>query len=348
MPKTLTAKKLKVAVIGATGYSGEMLIRILVSHPKVCLTYVSAREERNQKIQEIFPYLQGLIDLPCPPLNVEEAKDKADLFFLSLPHTASMEVAPLLLKAQKRVIDISADYRLKDPRQYHRYYHVEHKDTAHLKEAVYGLPEIYRSQIVKARLIANPGCYPTSVILGLLPALSKGLIRTERIIADSKSGVTGAGRSSSKRLHFSEVNENFYAYKPLVHQHVPEIEQELKEISGEALSLTFVPHLLPLNQGILTTHYVELKRPQSGADLLRVYKDFYRKEPFVQVYSEGFLPQIKDVVGTNRCAIGIQGDASKRMAVIVSVIDNLIKGASGQAVQNMNLMAGFSETDGLR
>ncbi|MBI3315931.1 MAG: N-acetyl-gamma-glutamyl-phosphate reductase [Candidatus Omnitrophica bacterium] len=340
-------KKLNVGVAGATGYTGEELVRILARHPRVTLTYVSGKEDREARIQEIFPSLEGKLDLPCKPLEVQEACRKCDLVFLSLPHTVSMRFAPLFLKAGKKIVDVSADYRLKNEKIYEAFYRVPHEDASHLAEAVYGLPELYREKIRTADLVANPGCYPTGAILGLLPGITgAGLFDADTIVIDAKSGVTGAGRKAEKSLNFSEVNENFKAYKLFEHPHVPEIDQELTAAAKKKISVVFVPHLLPLNRGILSTIYVRLKKKMNTAALIAHYQKRYAKEPFVKVYAGGALPELKHVAHSNFCGIGIRVDASKGIAVIVTAIDNLLKGAAGQAVQNMNLMAGFEETDG--
>ena len=340
-------KKLKVGVIGATGYTGEELVKILASHPQAELTYTSGKEDREIKIQEIFPYLKGKLDLECRAFSFDEAVEKTDLVFLSLPHTVSMTLAPLFLKAKKKVIDVSADYRLKDEKVYEKFYKVGHKDPANLKNAVYGLPEVNREKIKGATLIANPGCYPTGAILGLLPGVKKDLFNLDTIQIDAKSGVTGAGRKAEKTLNFSEVNENFRAYKLFEHQHVPEIDQELSKAAKKPVQVVFVPHLLPLNRGILSTIYVKLKKKMSTLELLGVYQKFYADEFFVHVYDGGLLPELKNVAHTNFCDIGLRVNEAKGLAVIVTASDNLSKGAASQAVQNMNLMAGFSEKEGL-
>ncbi len=344
----ISMKKIRIGVVGATGYTGEELVRILVKHPHIELTYVSGKEDREIKIQEIFPYLKNQIDLECKAFNIDEAIEKCDLVFLSLPHTVSMQVAPQLLKAKKKVIDVSADYRLKDLQLYEKFYKTAHKDTVHLKEAVYGLPEINREKISKARLVANPGCYPTGSILGLLPGVKKDLFDLNTIKIDAKSGVTGAGRKADKNLNFSEVNESFKAYKLFEHQHVPEIDQELSKVAKKDVSVVFVPHLLPLNRGILSTIYVDLKKKMTGEELLAVYQKFYAEEPFVKVYPKGQLPELKHVQNTNFCDIGLRVHEAKGLAVIVAAIDNLDKGAAGQAVQNMNILCNFEETAGLQ
>ena len=339
--------KVKVAVVGATGYTGEEIVRLLVRHPNVELTYTSGKEDRDIKIQEIFPYLSGKLDLDCKAFNADEAIEKADLVFLSLPHTVSMTVAPLFLKAKKKVIDVSADYRLKDTAVYEKFYKTPHKDTENLKSAVYGLPEINREKIKSAKLIANPGCFPTGAILGVLPGLKKGFFDAASIQIDAKSGVTGAGRKADKNLNFSEVNESFKAYKLFEHQHVPEMDQELSKAAKKPVSVVFVPHLLPLNRGILSTIYVKLAKKTNTQDLIEAYRKFYADEPFVKVYKGGALPELKNVQNTNFCDIGLRVNEAKHLAVIVVAIDNLDKGAASQAVQNMNIMCGLEETAGL-
>ncbi len=341
------ANKLKVGVVGATGYTGEELVKLLTRHPEAELTYVSGKEDRSEKIQDIFPYLHGKLDLECKAFSVDETIEKCDLVFLSLPHTVSMGVVPLLLKAGKKVIDVSADYRLKDTAVYEKFYKVPHTDTVNLPNAVYGLPEIHRMEIKSANLVANPGCYPTGAILGLIPGLKGGVFDADTIQIDSKSGVTGAGRKASKDLLFSEVNESLKAYKLFEHQHVPEIDQELTKVAGADVSVVFVPHLIPINRGILSTIYVKLIKKMNTEELLAVYKTFYAEEPFVKVYDAGRLPEVKHVANTNFCDIGLKVNEEKGIAVIVTAIDNLDKGAAGQALQNMNIMSGFTETAGL-
>lgn len=341
-------KKLKVGVVGATGYTGEEVVKILAGHSQIQLSYVSGKEERSVKIQEIFPYLRNRLDLECAAFSLKAAIEKCDFLFLSLPHTVSTQFVPYFIQAKKKVIDISADYRLKNTEVYEKFYRTRHQDLQNLKQAVYGLPELNRKKIRLAKLVANPGCYPTASILAVLPGAKKGLFDLNSIQIDSKSGVTGAGRKADKALNFSEVNENFKAYKLFEHQHVPEINQELSGVSGKKVDVVFVPHLLPLNRGILCTSYVKLKKKMNTLELLQRYEDFYKDEPFVKVYKNGLLPELKNVAHTNYCDIGLRVNEKKRLAVIVSVIDNLGKGAAGQAVQNMNIMCGFEETEGLR
>ncbi|MDD5450261.1 MAG: N-acetyl-gamma-glutamyl-phosphate reductase [Candidatus Omnitrophica bacterium] len=337
---------LKVAVVGATGYTGEELVRILASHPKVKVVSLTAKIDAPEKIQDLYPSLLGKIDMTCELPNAEKAARLADFIFLALPHRVSMEIAPVFLKRKKKVIDLSADYRLKKD-VYAKWYGAAHKDAAGLKLAVYGLPEINRNKIKTARLIANPGCYPTSIVLGAAPLFKNDAADNGFVIADSKSGVTGAGRRADIALGFGEVNESLKAYKINEHQHSPEINQELSKLAKKDVAVVFVPHLVPISRGILSTIYVRLKKPLGTARVVEMYKKFYENEPFVRVLEEGKLPQLKDVRGTNLCVMGIKVDAKKGLCIIVSTIDNLTKGAAGQAVQNMNIMCGFKETEGL-
>lgn len=336
---------LKVGVIGATGYTGEELVKILAGHKDIKITYLSAVMDKEEPISAVFPSLAGKIDLVCKKPNTEEAIKSADLLFLALPHRVSMEIAPKLIKAGKKVIDLSADYRL-DPEVYKKWYGTEHKDRENLPQAVYGLPEIYEDEIKKAGLLANPGCYPTSVILALAPMLKDKAVDTSFIVVDSKSGVTGAGRKADIALSFGEVNENLKAYKVNAHQHKPEINKILSDVAGGQIDVVFTPHLVPMNRGILSTIYVKLKDLKTDQkSVLGMYKSFYKGKPFVRITGEEKLPQIRNVVGTNFCDIGLK--VTDGTLVIVSCIDNLKKGAAGQAVQNMNIMSGFKETEGL-
>lgn len=336
---------LKAAVVGATGYSGEQLIKMLVFHPNVELVYACGKEDRKDRLQDIFPYLRGRVDLPCNAFNPNDALC-ADVIFLALPHTVSMRYAKFFLDKNKQVIDISADFRLKDAVDFNNYYNANHECPDLLKKAVYGLPEWKREAIKKTDLIANPGCYPTSVLLGLLPILNKNRNFASTVVIDSKSGVTGAGKKVNAALLFPEVNESFKAYKIQGHQHEAEIHMGFAE-HGVSSKFVFAPHLLPVNRGILSTIYAPLDEKLSKDEVIKLYNEKYRDEPFVQVYPEGALPQLSNVVGTNQCHIGLAYRPYENMMIIVSVIDNLLKGASGQAVQNMNIRNGFDETAGL-
>jgi N-acetyl-gamma-glutamyl-phosphate reductase len=337
-----------IAVCGTTGYTGLEIIRILLKHTKVSIKVLTAKLDKPSKISEIFPEFSGKFDMQCEDLIVNQLLErKIDLVFLALPHRVSMEYAPRLLDKGKIVIDLSADFRLKDAKVYERFYGQRHIHKDYLSQGVYGLPELYKKKIKNAKLIANPGCYPTGSILAVAPLLSKKLVEKAPVILDAKSGVTGAGRKASLGLHFAEVSENLKAYKVGVHQHVPEIEQELKNIAGSNINVVFTPHLVPLRRGILTTAYLSLKKKSTVDKLIRLYKVFYKDAAFVKIYDEGTLPQIQDIANTNYCGIGIALSPDKKTAIVVSAIDNLSKGASTQAIQNMNIVCGFPETTGL-
>lgn len=336
---------LNVGILGATGYTGEELVKILAGHKDVKITVLQAVVEKEAPISAIFPHLSGKIDLLCKNPDTEEAKKGADFFFLALPHTVSMTVAPALLKAGKRVVDLSADYRL-DAGEYEKWYGEEHKDTVNIKEAVYGLPEFFKKKIKKAKLIANPGCYPTSVILSVAPLLEAGLIHPD-IICDSKSGITGAGRKPGWNMDNPDIKGNFKAYKVNKHQHSPEMDEVLKYFSEKDVKVTFVPHLLPVERGILSTIYMRAKKSLEYSEIIKVYKEKYKSCPFVRIKPEGEFPQIKEAALTNFFDLGLAVDTKKKMIIAVSAIDNLLKGAAGQAVQNMNIMCGFNETEGL-
>ncbi|MDO9309886.1 MAG: N-acetyl-gamma-glutamyl-phosphate reductase [Deltaproteobacteria bacterium] len=338
---------LNVAIVGASGYTGLELIRILHCHPEVAVTCLTSEQSAGKRISEVFPTLRGRCDLILENLEPVRVSEKADIIFTALPHKAAMEVVPTFLKLGRKVIDLSADYRLSDPEVYGQWYE-PHLNPANLKKAVYGLPEIRRAKIRGAKLVANPGCYPTSIILGLAPLLKQGLIHPHSIISDSASGVTGAGRSAKVDSLYCEVNEGYKAYGVGgVHRHTPEIEQELSLLAGEPLKVTFTPHLVPMDRGILSTIYAAPLKEMTSADLVRLYAEFYAGEPFVRVLPQGSLPSTAFVRGSNFCDIAPLVDARTGRIIIVSAIDNLVKGASGQAVQNMNLVCGFPETTGL-
>ena len=337
---------INVGIVGAAGYTGETLIDLLLNHPEARIVYVSRKSDSAKQLAEVFPKFKNRIDLICGPTNIKEVSSKCDLIFLALPHTASMSVVPKLLKAGKRVIDLSADYRLKNTKVYENYYGHKHLDKFNLKQAVYGLPELYRNKIKNACLVANPGCYSTAAILALAPIAALGAGDLDSIIIDAKSGVTGAGKKLVDDFLFSEVNEDFKAYKVGVHQHTPEINQVLSKLAIKKISVTFVPHLLPINRGILETIYInKAKGHGPRVKLTELYKKFYKKESCVRIKKEGEFPRIKDVAGTNFCDIGIKEFSDK--IIIIAAIDNLLKGASGVAVQNMNIMYKFPETLGL-
>lgn len=338
---------LNVAIVGASGYTGLELIRLLDRHPEVRISCVTSEQSAGKRISDIFPTLRGRSDLLLEPLDSTAVNAKADLVFTALPHQAAMAVVPDFLAAGKKVVDLSADYRLHDADVYAEWYQ-PHINAELLPEAIYGLPELRRNKIRTARLVANPGCYPTSVILGLKPLLERRLVDLNTIIADSKSGTSGAGRSAKVDSLYCEVNESFKAYGVgSVHRHTPEIEQELSELAGQSVALTFTPHLLPMDRGILSTLYAMPLRNITAEELAELYADTYNDEPFVRALPKGQFPSTAFVRGSNFCDIGVTLDKHTNRIVVVTAIDNLVKGASGQAIQNMNLICDFPETMGL-
>jgi N-acetyl-gamma-glutamyl-phosphate reductase len=336
----------KVAVIGASGYTGVELLRLLAGHPLAEVVAVTSRQYEGVAIDQVFPSLGGYFDLKCEAIDIPSIAARADVVFTALPHKSAMEVIPDFLEAGCKVVDLSADYRLHDQQVYEDWYQT-HSSPELLAEAVYGLPELYRSQIEGARLIANPGCYPTSVALGLTPLLEERLINCNSIIIDSKSGTTGAGRGLKETSLYCEVNEGFKAYGIASHRHTPEIEQTLSQVAGESIKISFTPHLLPVDRGILSTIYASQTKNYSTAELLELFHKRYADEPFVRILPEGRLPNIAYVRGTNLCDIGLVADERTGRVIIVSVIDNLCKGAAGQAIQNLNLICGIDERSGL-
>jgi N-acetyl-gamma-glutamyl-phosphate reductase len=339
--------KPKIGICGASGYTGIELLRILALHPQVEVTAITSEKSAGKKLQEVFPFLSAYGNHTFEPMDRGKLLSKADLFFLALPHGASQEAVHYFFSNGKRVIDLSADYRISDAATYAEWYGLMHNYKNTLKKAVYGLPEIYRKKIQKARLIANPGCYPTSTILGLMPALRSRLIDPSTIIIDSKSGTSGAGRKADLGVSYCEVNEGFKAYGIATHRHTPEIEQEISCLAGEKVVVNFTPHLLPVDRGILTTIYAKLTKQMDTKQVLGLYTRAYASEPFIRVLAEGIFPNIKHVRGSNTCEIGVKVNARTNTLIIISAIDNLVKGAAGQAVQNMNLMMGFGETEGI-
>jgi N-acetyl-gamma-glutamyl-phosphate reductase len=336
----------KVAIIGGSGYTGLELMRLVARHPGVELTAVTSREFEDKPVSAVFPALAGICSLNFSWPDPAKLATAADLFFVALPHKTAMAVIPTFLEAGAKVVDLSADFRFRDKNLYEKWYQ-EHSCPDLLREAVYGLPELYREAIKNTRLVGNPGCYPTSVILGLAPLLAAELIEPQSIIADCKSGVSGAGRGVSLGTLYCEVNDGFRAYKVAEHRHTPEMEQELGLLAGEPLTITFTPHLVPMNRGILATLYTTPKRVLDDEELLAVYQRFYQNEPFVRVCPAGVLPSTAAVRGSNYCDLAVRLDRRARRFIVVSAIDNLTRGASGQAVCNMNLMLGFPETQGL-
>ncbi len=337
---------LRVGVVGATGYTGFELTRLLIGHPEVEISVLTSRQYAGEPISEVFPSLRGRISLRCQDPIIEEVAEKSDFIFTAVPHKTAMEVVPECHEKGKKVVDLSADFRFRDPHVYERYYQ-PHACPDLLKEAIYGLPELYRGRIKGAQIVGNPGCYPIGALLPLIPLIKRGIISHEGIIIDSKSGVSGAGRDLSLDVHFCEVNEGLKAYKVLEHRHCPEIEQELSSLAGHALSVTFTPHLIPMSRGILTTIYCELKQEETTESGLETVEGFYQEEPFVRVCPVGKFPNTMNVRGSNFCDIGLKVDRQRRRLIAISAIDNLMRGASGQAIQNMNIMCGFPEKMGL-
>jgi len=335
-----------VAVVGATGYAGAELVRILWDHPNVNLTMITSRQYSGRPFADVYPAMAGVVDLTCEPYSEEAASEAADVIFTALPHKASMGVVRGLAARGKKVVDLSADFRFKDQAVYEAWYEA-HEAPELLKTAVYGLPELYFKDIQKATLVGNPGCYPTSVLLPLLPIIQAPFVDPENIIADSKSGTSGAGRSLNVATLFCEVNEGFKAYSVAEHRHNPEMDEVLSAVAGDAIHVTFTPHLVPMTRGMLTTIYVGLKEDVSEQDVRSHFEAYYSDKPFVRVCGEGKLPNTLHVKGTNYCDIGLKVAQRDSRLILVSVIDNLVKGASGQAVQNLNIMLGLPETAGL-
>lgn len=336
----------RVAIAGASGYTGFELVRLLCAHPSARITGITSRQQKGQRLDDHYPALKGHCELVFEDPDPEKLASSADIVFTALPHEAAMNIVPGLLELGVRVVDLSADYRLRSAEVYGLWY-AAHKTPELLGEAVYGLPELHRESIRAARLTANPGCYPTSVILAAAPLLAKGLIDPDTIIADSKSGVSGAGRGVSLGVHFCEVNESFKAYKVAEHRHTPEIEQELSAIAGSSVVVNFTPHLVPMSRGILSTVYANLKKGVAAGEVDDAFRAFYAGEPFVRLSAPGGLPSSLQVRGSNYCDLGWKVDQRTGRVIVVSVIDNLTRGASGQAVCNMNIMCGFAENAGL-
>jgi N-acetyl-gamma-glutamyl-phosphate reductase len=336
----------RIAVVGASGYTGVELLRLLSQHPQAELVCVTSRQYAGQPVGEVFPSLQGCVDLSFEDLEPGALAKRADLVFTAVPHQTAMGIIPQLLDAGCRVVDLSADFRISDVSTYEEWYQ-EHTAPELLGEAIYGLPELFRNRISAARLIANPGCYPTSVALALAPLLENSLIDTATLIVDSKSGTSGAGRAAKLGSLYCEVNEGFKAYSLPRHRHTPEIEQTLGILAGKKVTISFTPHLLPVNRGILSTCYASLSGQKSLEELHTLYLERYADEPFVRVLQKGQLPNISQVNGSNYCNLGLALDERTGRVIALAAIDNLVKGAAGQAIQNMNLMMALPENTGL-
>ena len=335
---------IKIGIVGATGYTGMELMRLLCGHPQAQLAVVTSRAEAGKPVSQVFPSLRGQVELVYSEPD-DRLLGGCDLVFFCTPNGTAMQQVPALLQAGTRVVDLSADFRLRDAALWSQWYGREHACAALLDQAVYGLPEMHREAIAGAQLVANPGCYPTAVTLGFLPLLEAGLVDPESLIADAKSGVSGAGRKEDLRTQFCETADSFAAYAAPGHRHLPEIRQQLQILHGTPVELVFVPHLLPLIRGIHATLYARLR--DGSADLQALYEQRYRDEPFVDVLPPGSHPDTGSVRGANVCRLAVHRPQDGDTAVVLAVEDNLVKGAAGQAVQNMNIMFGLDETTGL-
>lgn len=337
---------IKVSIIGSTGYAGQELVRLLARHKEVEIKHLVSRSYIGQPYREIYGNYQDIIEDTCVDNDLDRIAEDSDLIFFALPHgLASKQINSELLKKVK-VIDLGADYRLHDLNIYTQWYETEHGSPDLLPEAVYGLPELHKDAIATSKLVANPGCYTTCSILSLMPLVANKLIDPESMIIDAKSGVTGAGRSLSVDQLYCEVNENVKAYKLASHRHTPEIEQELSLGYGKEIQLSFTPHLIPMNRGILATSYASLTKDTTEESLYQIYREFYKEAPFVRI-REKDLPQTRYVKGSNYCDIGLRKDPRTGRVIVIGALDNLLKGAAGQAVQNMNLMYNLKEEEGL-
>lgn len=338
---------IRASIIGATGYTGAELVRLLYGHDAVELSILSSRSSAGEDIADIYPSLRHCVTHILEEQDIEKIVKNSDVIFICLPHGHAVAAAAKAYGAGTKVIDLGADFRLKDPSVYRQWYGVEHLHPELLDIAVYGLPEIYRSEIEEARIVANPGCYPTSIILGMAPLVQEGLVKPGTIIADSKSGVSGAGKTASDKTHFVNCNENINAYGVSGHRHRPEIEQELGFLAGERLRVSFTPHLMPITRGILSTVYADLTEDITEEQVRELYADVYADAQFVRILAPGIWPHTRWVYGSNFCDINFAVDREAGRITVLSAIDNLVKGAGGQAVQNMNLMFGFEEDSGL-
>lgn len=338
---------IRVSILGATGYSGGELIRRLIHHPAVTLTHLTSESSAAQPVHDIHPDLRGRVSLAFEAVDRKKIASDTDVVFCCYPAGVGIEPISFFLKAGLKAIDLSADFRLPTASLYRTWYKETHKAPHLLRAAAYGLPELFRDQIVRSSLIANPGCYATAAVLSAAPLMSPLRIDPRSLIVDAKSGVSGAGKKVSSQYLYCEVNENLRAYGVASHRHQPEIEHILKKKSGVSPVLTFSPHLIPMSRGILSMTYATLKKPMKTKDLLELFREFYANEPFVRVLPEGELPQTKNVVYSNTCDIGITQDARTRRVIVSAALDNLVKGAAGQAIQNMNLLFGRPETEAL-
>lgn len=339
-------EKIKASVIGASGYGGAEAVRLLTTHPHVEMVHVTAETQQGQVMSKLYPNLRNFVDQTMIAVEAERIGRDSDVTFVSLPSGKAMHLVPALLEQGCKVIDIAADFRLRDASLYPTWYKFSHVAPAYLEEAVYGLPELHRAAIGTTRLLANPGCYPAASLLALVPLVQSGTVHTEGIVIDAKSGVSGAGRGGGGGLGFSEVNENVQAYGVPRHNHIAEIEQELSRLASTSVQVVFTPHLIPMTRGILATVYARLARDVSEDEALQLYETAYSAAPFVRVLRDA-LPQTKATMGSNYCDVTVKIDDRTRTAIAIAAIDNLGRGAAGQAVQNMNLMFHLPETTGL-
>lgn len=342
----------KIGIIGAGGYAGQTLLSLLLRHGGAEVVWlVSEEAHKDKKISELYPHLMGICDIKCQTLDsLDKIIRDIDIVFLALPHGIAINYVPKIIKEGKKVVDLGADYRFNDEEVFKKWYGIEHQDKKLLSEAVFGLPEYYKKEIKNTRLVANPGCYPTASILGLAPLLKNKIVDPNSVIVDAKSGVSGAGRGVSLKVHFCERNEGLAAYAVTNHRHMGEISYQVSRIAQNIVNVTFVPHLTPMNRGILATCYGKIPDNRSQIpvkEIIKIYKETYKDAPFVRVYETG-EPCTKNVAGTNYCDIGIAVNAETGTVIVMSAIDNLVKGAAGQAVQNMNIMLGLPETTGLK
>ena len=336
---------INVGIVGGTGYTGVELLRFLVQHPEVKIRAITSRSEAGMEVAELFTSLRGYIDLKFSD-PIESALTECDLVFFATPNGIAMQLAEVLINADVKIIDLAADFRIKDIAEWEKWYGMQHACPGLVAQAVYGLPEINRDQVKEARLIANPGCYPTAVQLGFLPLLEAEIVDIKHLVADVKSGVSGAGRKAEVHTLYAEASDNFKAYGVPGHRHLPEIKQGLSNVAGKPVGLTFVPHLVPMIRGIHATLYARLTR-KKDVDLQGLYEKRYANEAFVDVLPSGKHPETRSVRGSNICRIAVHRPQNSDTVVILSVTDNLVKGAAGQAVQNMNIMFGWPETLGI-
>lgn len=342
------SKKLRIAIVGSTGYGGVELMRLLHAHPSAEITSVISSSAAGTKITEGYPHLQAIREELLDDVTPALIKEKADLVFLATPAGVAAKLAPQYLEVGLKIVDLSGDFRIKDRAVYEQWYNKPAAEQQHLDQAVFGLCEVYGEQVVGKSFISNPGCFPTATLLGLVPALQAGLIDHSTIIIDTKTGVSGAGRAASVGYHYPEINENFKAYKVNKHQHIPEVEMVLSQVANEPVTVSFTTHLVPMTRGILSTMYAKLKEDVTEQQLIELYEQYYEGRPFVRIRPQGNYPATKEVWGSNYCDIGFSIDPRTKRVTIISVIDNLVKGAAGQAIQNMNLMMGWDEQLGLQ